>query len=105
MPEDTRRRLPSVERTIDTLSPDDIRVRILGTVIDKQDTTLILDDGSGKLQATFETPITAEPNQLVRVFGRLIPVENGFQLQGELIQDMSRLDFSLYKKVRSLINK
>jgi hypothetical protein len=105
MADDARRRLPSVEKAIADISPEDIRVRVLGTVIDVQDSALMLDDGSGKLHVTFENPVTTKPNQLVRVFGRVIPLEQGVQLQGELVQDMSHLDVNLYKKVHALINK
>ncbi len=43
-----------------------------------------------------------KPKQLVRVFGRVIPVESGFELQGEIMQDMSDLDLDLYKKTKKL---
>jgi hypothetical protein len=36
---------------------------------------------------------------LARVFGRVVPMENGFQLQGEIVQDMSGLDMELLNKV------
>ena len=40
---------------------------------------------------------------MVRVFGRVIPVENGFEMQGEIVQDMSQLDIELHRKVESAL--
>ena len=97
-----RRRIPSVERRIAEIKPGDMRVRITGTVIDKQDNRIVLDDGSGRINIGFDDPVKAEPNQLVRVFGRVIPIEGGVELQGDIIQDMSRLDLELREETEQL---
>lgn len=104
MPDEFQRRLPSTERTIAEIKPEDIRINIVGTIIDKNDdsTSIVIDDGSGKVAVSFETAQSAEINQFVRVFGRAIPLENGVELQGEIIQDMSKLDKGLLKKVKGL---
>lgn len=96
-----QRRLPAVSRQVAEIRPEDIRVSILGTVIDKQEGTLVIDDGTGRVHVTVEEPIT-EAGRLVRVFGRVIPLENGAELHGELIQDMTGLDMELYKQVEEL---
>jgi len=72
----------------------------LGTVIDRNGDRLVLDDGTGQITVTLEG--AAEVNQMVRVFGRVIPLESGFELQGEVAQDMSRLDLGLLKRVKGL---
>ncbi|RLJ09881.1 MAG: replication protein RepA [Candidatus Aenigmatarchaeota archaeon] len=97
-----RRRLPCVERKISEIRPEDMRVRITGTVIDKSEDKLVIDDGSGRITVIFDSPVDVKPNQFVRVFGRVIPLENGFELMGEIVQDMSRLDPELYKKVQDI---
>jgi hypothetical protein len=101
MPEDEQpfKRMPSADRSIKDIKPDDIRIRVLGTVIGKEENTVVIDDGTGKINVRFEEPVNAEINNLVRVFGRVIPLEKGFELQGEIIQDMKGLDISLYKKL------
>jgi hypothetical protein len=99
---DFRRRLPSVFRQVSGIRPGDIRVSVIGTVIDKAEDGIVLDDGSGKIDITMAEPFEAELNGLVRVFGRVIPMEGGFQLQGEIVQDMKGLDLELLKKVESL---
>jgi hypothetical protein len=99
---DFRRRLPSVYRQVSEIKPEDMRVSVIGTVIDKAEDGLVLDDGTGKIDITFAGPLEADVNGLVRVFGRVIPMEEGFQLQGEIIQDMTGLDLELLKKVKQL---
>jgi len=97
-----KRRIPSVERRISEIMAEDMRVSLIGTVIDKQEDSIILDDGTGKIAIGFDSPIDAEPDQIVRVFGRVMPIEEGFELQGEIVQDMGRIDMELLKKLRGL---
>ena len=82
----------------------DIRVRVLGTVIDRQDNTLVLDDGTGKIVATFDEPVNVKERSLVRIIGRVMPVDGGLELSGEIIQNMEGLDIDVFKKLSS-INK
>jgi len=107
MPEEASqfKRIHAADVSIAEIRPDNIRVRVLGTVIDKNDTRIVIDDGTGKLEVVFDNNVDVKINQLVRVFGRIIPLENGFELQGEIIQDMSGLDMDLYKKVKGLVKR
>ncbi len=86
-------------KRISEIEPEkDIRVQILGRVIDKTDGTLVVDDGSTKAEIVTDDS-TAQTGSLVRVFARVLPLEEGYELRGEIVQDMSRLDLDLYKKV------
>lgn len=104
MAEEFQRRMPSQERDILGIRPEDIRVSVIGTIIDRNEegTRLVVDDGTGKLTVTADAPLPGETNQLVRVFGRVIPLEQGVELQGEIVQDMSKLDLDLYKRLKGL---
>jgi len=42
-------------------------------------------------------------NKFVRVFGVLIPYDDGFEVQGHIIQDLSELDIEKYMKVKALL--
>ncbi len=97
-----QRRLPAKPRGISDIRPEDIRVAVTGTIIGKQGNIIVLDDGSGKVNVTFEEPVRFRENRLVRVFGRVMPLEGGIELQGEIIQDMSGLDLELKKRVEKL---
>ena len=92
------KRLPAVQKKIADINPEkDIRIRILGRVIDKSDGSFVIDDGSAKAEVVTETELNI--NDLVRIFVRVLPLEEGFELRSEIVQDMNSLDMNLYKKV------
>jgi len=95
---DQYKRLAAVPRKALDINPEkDVRVRIFGRVIDKQDGSIIVDDGSSP------TPIVTdgqcEINDVVRVFARVLPLEDGYELRGEIVQVLNELDMELYKKI------
>jgi uncharacterized protein YdeI (BOF family) len=98
----SRRRMPSVERRISEIRPGDMRVRLVGTVVDRQENRIVLDDGSGRVNVSFGFSPQANPKQFVRVFGRVIETGNGLEVDGEIVQNMEKLDKDLYKKINSL---
>ena len=97
------RRMPSVERRVSELKSSDMRVSLIGTVIDKQENRIVLDDGTGKVNINFEVAPSVSINQFVRVFGRVVQAGDDIEMDGEIIQDMEKLDKDLYKKVNSLM--
>ncbi len=94
------RRLPSVEKKIADVSERDIRIRLLGTIIDKQEDFIVLDDGTGKIKIGGQT--TFDQNQLIRVIGKVVVGENGVEIQSEFIQNMEKLDLELLKAVNGV---
>jgi hypothetical protein len=98
----TPRRLPAYEKKIAEISKNDVRVRLTGTVIDRKENIVVLDDGTGKINVVFSDPVDIKENQFVRVFGRVMPAEDGFELEGEILQDMGKVDVALYKKIAEL---
>ena len=102
MPQEFKRS-PSVERKISEISNTDIRVRILGTIIGTENQSVILDDGTGKIKASFEFPIgETNPKNLVRVIGKVVHSENGIEINGEILQNMEKLDLDVFKKLSSI---
>ena len=97
-----RRRMPSPLTRVSEIKPTDQRVSVVGTVIGKADDGIVVDDGSGRIDVSLEGETKDIPER-VRVFGRVVPMEEGFQLQGEFVQDMSKLDLELLNKVRAVI--
>lgn len=95
------RRMPASEKNVADIGKDDVRVRLLGTVIDKKDNVVVMDDGTGKINVVFEEPVKSE-SKSVRVFGRVMPAEKGFEIQGEILQEMDEIDLELYKKVKEI---
>lgn len=98
-------RMPAKERKISEVGTEDTRVSIVGTVVDFKENILAVDDGTGKIDASFEEAPTVNPGNLVRLLGRVIPLEGGFELQGEVCQDFSKADVELWRKVSDMWEK
>lgn len=79
----------------------DIRVRLVGKVVDKQPGLVVLDDGSAQAKIVLDQELVdciALGDQL-RIFARVLPLEVGFELRAELVQDFNSIDTALYRKV------
>lgn len=90
-----------IEKNIENLSKEDYNVAVSGIIVNKDENSFILDDGTGQLYILMSTNLNN--NNFVRVFGRILPYEEGIQLQGFIIQDLSKIDKYLYKKVKELL--
>lgn len=92
------KRLPALLKNITDINPEkDVRIRILGRIIDKADGAIVVDDGSSTAQIITDT--SCEIDDLVCVFARVLPLEDGYELRGEIVQNKNGLDMALYKKV------
>jgi hypothetical protein len=98
-----------VKKKIEEINPEtDLKVKIMGFVVDKKDDTIILDDGSKKVKVFVDDPSIVERmniNQLIRVFGSTLPTDEGFEIKADATQDLSNLNINLFKKVEELYNK
>lgn len=95
-------RSPAVPRRIADINPEtDIRVRLVGRVSDKRDNSIFLKDDSGEVEIIMEPEFASclSEGEIIRVFTRVLPLETGYELRSELIQDMNKLDKELYDKV------
>lgn len=97
-----QKRLPAVPRKISEIKPEDRRVSVIGTIVGADGNTVVVDDGTGKLNVEFESPVDTAAGNLVRVFGRVMPTENGADLQGEVLQEMKGLDLEMAGRIESL---
>ncbi len=106
MPE-RQRRAPAVPKDIEEIEPkDDIRVRIIGTVIDVDEDSVTVDDGTGTVEVFLEEDDLddVEENQRIRVLGRVLPTPESFEIQGEIVQDFEDVDPELYDRVKKVVN-
>lgn len=104
---ENQRRAPAEEKDIEAINPkNDIRVRIKGTVISKQENSVNLDDGTGTVEVFLEEDDLeeVEENQKVRVFGRVLPTPESFEIQGEILQDFEEVDQEIYDRVKKVVN-
>jgi len=103
------KRSPAVERQIKDVKADDFRVRILGTVVDRDEanSSVLIDDGTGRAVAVFSDPEALKEvpeGKRVRVIGKARHGEP-LEIEVEVVQDMSDLDMDLYEKVRNISEK
>jgi len=97
-----RKKVSSIDPRVDS------RIRVVGVVVDKKENTVVIDDGSGKIKAFVDMPSILERmgiNQIVRVFGIVLPTESDLEIKADIVQDLSGMDINLYKKVDELYNR
>ncbi|MCD4666641.1 hypothetical protein K8R47_02420 [archaeon] len=76
------------------------KVAISGIIVSKTDSNLVIDDSTGNIQVIGETPLNI--NNYVRIFGSYIKEQN--IIQAHLIQDLSKINPQLHKKIKTLLN-
>lgn len=107
MPEEQNRRSPAVRKDITNIEPQkDIRVRILGTVLSKDEDSVTIDDGTGSVEVFLEEEDLEdiEDGNRIRVLGRVLPTPESFEIQGEIVQDFSNVDSELLDRVKKVVN-
>lgn len=108
MPQESlvRRRLVAVEKKIDDIQPEaDVRVRLLGTVIDVAPNSIVIDDGSGKIDVSFEREPLVRQGNMVRVITRILPLIDGFECRGEALQVLDNFNIDLYNKAKEIAKR
>ncbi len=101
-------RPPAKPRRISEIKVADEQIQVVGSIVDKEESTLVLDDGTGELNVLFEDSSLVEDIEvgtIVRVFGTPLSVADTQELHAEIIQEMNDLDLDLYKKVISEVRK
>ncbi len=97
------KRAPAVYKNIKDINPEkDSRVRILGKVINKKDDIMILDDGTGVAEIALMDNFDFAIGETVRVFCRVLPLEEGYELRGEIVQKVGDLNIEYYNKAVKL---
>jgi hypothetical protein len=106
--EERKKRNVAFEKKIKDVSKDDIRVKVIGSIIEKDVTTssIVIDDGGSKVRVLLNEELfnLYDIGKVVRAIGIVAPALDGegFELKGELLQDFSGLDNSLYGKYSEL---
>lgn len=93
-------REPYKEKYIKDLRRNDTFVSISGIVVSKNDNNIMIEDNTGRIVVNIDK---GDVGKFVRVFGRVLPFEEGLQVQGDVFQDLGEMDKFLYNKVRELL--
>jgi hypothetical protein len=102
--QDRKKRNTAFEKKIADVKKEDIRVALIGTIIEKDPSihAIIIDDGEAKMRVLLPEEFfdKFETGQTVRVIGLVAPALEGDEkeLRGEIIQDFSKLDRQLYRE-------
>lgn len=95
--------VPAVPKKISEITVSLEKVRVIGTVVDKRDGELIIDDKSGQITVVFDNPEDVKGiavGSIVRVFGTPLVTESGVELHGQMIQQMSGLRIEIYEEAQ-----
>lgn len=106
MPEN-QRRAPARPKDIEEIDPqNDIRVRVVGTVISVDDDSVTIDDSTGSVEVFLEDDAMEdlEEQQRIRVLGRVLPTPDSFEIQGEIVQSFEDVDPEIYDSVKKVVN-
>lgn len=102
MAEEQFKRKPYIEKFIKDIHVNDFKVSVSGVIVNKSENSFLLDDGTGQIAVSS----TTIPNyEYIRVFGKILPLETGFELQSEIMQDLSKIDKAIHRKVKELLSK
>jgi uncharacterized protein YdeI (BOF family) len=101
-----QKRAPSKHVLVKDLNKDLTRVAFVGTVVSRNDTVMsfLLDDGSGTVNVIVNDADMfglLSDGQIVRVMGRIWGEGADLEVQGDIVQDFSNLDLTLFKKAFS----
>lgn len=88
-----------IPKQISEVTPTDSRVSIIGNVVGIGENSFVMDDDTGKIEIISD--IQVERNKPVRAFCSVVDEK----LKADIVQDMSRLDVNIFKKVKELYNK
>lgn len=86
---------------------NDMRVSIVGSVVDIDDKSLFftLDDGKDKINVLLNNESQMQGlklSKIVRVIGIVMPYDDSFELRGEIVQDFTGLKVESYNKYLEL---
>jgi hypothetical protein len=107
--EGVRLRTPARERRIGELTPEDTFVRILGKVVAKRETEVVLEDEDGARITVFaddpELLSEVREESRVRIFGTPLLQGERREIRAEIVQKMDGLNLTLYREARKEMEK
>ncbi|MCX8179324.1 MAG: hypothetical protein N3E38_01125 [Candidatus Aenigmarchaeota archaeon] len=97
-----------VRKVIGEVNADiDLKIKVMGFVVDKSDVFIVVDDGKNKIKIFVEPEMMEkiDIHQFIAVYGTTIPTEDGFEIKADAIQDLTGLNLQFYKKMNELYKK
>ncbi len=104
---DEQRTAPARPKKVEEINPkQDLKVRVTGTLVSVENDSVSLDDSTSTVEIFLEDDMIdgLEEGQRVRVFGRVLPTPDSFEIQGEIVQDFSNVDPELQNRVKKIVS-
>ncbi|MBI5355608.1 MAG: hypothetical protein HZB68_04100 [Candidatus Aenigmarchaeota archaeon] len=99
-----KKRLPAVPSKASAL-PESGRVSVIGTLVDFDDDSLVIDDGTGSVTGRLSDETikncVLDKGGIFRLIGRM----SGNEVTAEIIQDFNGFDSKLYEKALEMFRK
>lgn len=105
-----KKRSVAFNKKLSSISSDDSRVAVVGTVIDVDEKNFVftIDDSSKKINVILldeQLIHKAKVGKILRVIGLVIAGDSGIELKGELVQDFTGINVEYYNKYLDLISE
>ncbi len=95
---------PAVHRKLGSIKPEeDEKVRIIGRVKGRTPAGFVLEDGGISASIISRQEFGISEGDVVRVFAKIAPNPDGFEIHAEIVQSMQKLDMELYKRVFKIL--
>jgi hypothetical protein len=95
-------------KSIGDVRIEDGRISIVGIVVGKDESGLVIDDGTGQATVLFDNPRWLEGvdiGSIVKVMGTPLEAEGGMEVHADLLQRMDGLDLKLYRQAMEELKK
>jgi hypothetical protein len=86
-------------KKISEIKSSDLRVAIIGKIMEKKENSFVVDDGSGKVEVLFDGEV--RNNELIRAFCSVIDDK----LKADIVQNLNGFDLDLFNKINELYRK
>ncbi len=93
-----------VSTLISQINEDMLKVRIVGKIIEKDEDSVIVDDGTGAVKVRYNKDVLKELEKIeissiVFIFGKVIKVGNDIIIFADFLREAEKFDLKKYKKI------
>lgn len=85
----------------------DVNIRVIGTVVTKDENSFVLDDSSAAKEVFADESVIEnkiDEGSTVRVFGRVLPTPDDYEIEAEVVQNLSEVDVQKFKKIKKVVS-
>ena len=89
---------------ISQINEEMLKVRIVGKIIEKDDDSVIIDDGTGAVRVRYNKDVVKELEKIeigsiTFIFGKVVKVGNDIIIFADFVREAEKFDLKKYKKI------